>query len=265
MNEITRVQRLYFATVGLLALWVGAWGTFDPTHVDRALPWLVPPLHARFLGAVYLSAAFVLANGLLARRQAEVRVMVLLITLWTGGLLVLSLFHLSEFDSQHKPVWFWFGAYIVYPLAGLWSLSVHRTQRDANAGSPLPAWARRYLIAHGAIFVSLSLLLLVAPASMIAAWPWKISPLLAQIYSAPFFAYGVSCCLVARGKTWQEARIVVRGAFVLAALTLVASILHRSLFSPERAATWVWFGGFALAAGMLGALQVHFLRRGPSI
>ena len=48
MNTVTRGQKMYFAAVGLLALWVGIWGYFIPTQVDKAIPWLVPPLHARF-------------------------------------------------------------------------------------------------------------------------------------------------------------------------------------------------------------------------
>ena len=54
MTAVTRGQKIYFAAVGLLALWVGIWGYFIPGRVDRAIPWLVPPLQARFLGALYL-------------------------------------------------------------------------------------------------------------------------------------------------------------------------------------------------------------------
>ncbi|MDZ4771584.1 MAG: hypothetical protein SGI72_00480 [Planctomycetota bacterium] len=261
MSEITRAQRLYCASVGSLALWVGVWGTFDPTRVDRALPWLVPPLHARFLGAVYLSAAWMLANGLVARRQAEVRVMVILITLWTGSLLVMSLFHLDQFDARHKPVWFWFGAYIVYPLAGLWSFCVHGSARADPTHEALPSWARRCLFVQGAAAVLLSLLLLVAPTSMVAAWPWKISALLAQIYSAPFFAYGWCSLLLARSSTWLEARIVVRGTTVLTVCALIASIVHRGVFAPGRVATWTWFGSLGLAAALSIAMQTPILRR----
>lgn len=264
MSEITHGQRFYFATVGLLALWVGAWGTFAPAQVDRALPWLVPPLHARFLGAVYLSAGFMLANGIFARRQADVRVMVVLVTLWTGALLVLSLFHLDAFDAQHKPVWFWFGAYIVYPLAGVWSLTVHRSTRADTEIDVMPRWARSCLCAQGAAAVLLSLLLLVAPASMVELWPWKITPLLAQIYSAPFFAYGSCSLMLARAKTWADSRIVVRGTAVLAVGALVASALHRGVFAPERIATWVWFGSLGAAAALSIAMQAHFFRGRPS-
>lgn len=263
VNEITSRQRLYFASIGLLGLWVGVWGTFSPTEADRALPWLVPPLHARFLGAVYLSAALMLAWGLAARRQAEVRVMILLITLWTGLLMVLSLLHLSAFDPHHRPVWFWFGAYALYPVVGVWSLRAHGGLRRGDEGPALPAWAQRSLAAAGAAAVVLSLLLLLLPDAMTGAWPWRITPLLAQLYAAPFGAYGLSFVLLGRGRTWPEARIVVRGASVFAALVLVASVLHRRLFDPGRVATWAWFAGFAAALALLGTLQLRL--RAPRV
>lgn len=51
MKVVTRGQRIFFAAVGLLALWVGIWGYFIPGHVDQAIPWLVPPLHACMLAS----------------------------------------------------------------------------------------------------------------------------------------------------------------------------------------------------------------------
>ena len=73
MTTITQGQKFYFAAVGLLALWVGIWGYFIPSRVDQAIPWLVPPLHARFLGAMYLSGATFMVGAILSRHYAEVR------------------------------------------------------------------------------------------------------------------------------------------------------------------------------------------------
>jgi hypothetical protein len=63
MNTVTRGQKIYFAAVGVLALWVGIWGYFIPSQVDKAIPWLVPPFHARFLGAMYLSGTAFMIGG----------------------------------------------------------------------------------------------------------------------------------------------------------------------------------------------------------
>ena len=88
MRAITRGERIYFGAVGLLALWVGIWGYFIPDKVDKAIPWLVPPLHARFLGAMYLSGTTFMIGGILAHYYAEVKVMIRVILIWTGMLFV---------------------------------------------------------------------------------------------------------------------------------------------------------------------------------
>lgn len=262
MTAITRAQKVYFAAVGSFALWVGIWGTFVPTEVARALPWQVPPLHARFLGAVYFSAAVLLFGGMLARWYAEVRAMVPVISVWTGMLLVVSLFHLDQFDFHHKPVWFWFFAYILYPVLGFWWIWRHRGQDERVAGPALPPWTGGCFRALGTVLVLLALAMLLAPQLVVTVWPWKITPLLVQIYSAPFLAYGLASFMLARQKTWPEVRLVVVGLLVFVSMVLVASILHRGLFTPGRPATWVWFGGFFAAVALLGGMVLRFPRRG---
>ena len=262
MNLLTRGEKLYFAAVGALALWVGVWGYFLPARVDSAIPWLVPPLHARFLGAVYFSAFALLALGLLARRYAEVKLMVPVITIWTGMLCVVSLFYWDQFDFSHRPVWFWWGAYIVYPVIGLRLILRHFRDGEELTGAALPFWARGYLLAQGVVLLAVALALLADPEWVASVWPWKITRLLAQIYSAPFFAYGVSSVLASRESTWSGVRILVCGAWVLVSGVLMASILHRGLFSPQSPSAWIWFSFFSVATLMLGVAAVQALRSG---
>ena len=265
MTVVTRGQKIYFAAVGLLALWVGIWGYFIPSLVDRAIPWLVPPLHARFLGAMYFSGTTFMVGSILARYYAEVRVVVRVIAIWTGMLFVVSLFYLDEFDYSHGPVWFWFGAYLIYPLIALWLMWRDRTLHERIVGPVLPTWVRGYLLAQGIIVTVLALTLLFVPEFMVNVWPWKITRLLAQIYSAPFLAYGLSSLMLSRQQTWAEVRVVVIGTFVFAFGVLLASFIHRELFSLANVATWLWFGGFLLATVMLGLLSTHAIRAGNSI
>src|SRR5882724_9891100 len=111
MSSVTWPHRIYFAAVGFLALRVGFIGYFFPGEIARVIPWQVPPLHARFLGAMYLSALVFVLCSIPARRWYEVRVMVPMIAIWTGMLLVVSLLHFGEFDFSRLQVWIWFGAY----------------------------------------------------------------------------------------------------------------------------------------------------------
>lgn len=257
MTSITRGHKVYFAAVGLLALWVGVWGYFIPTQVDKAIPWLVPPLHARFLGAMYFSGTAFMVGCMLARRWAEVRVVLPMIAIWTGMLFVTSLFYLNEFDFTRPQVWIWFGAYFLYPLIALWLAWRQRAADMTPAGIALPRWAGVYLLAQGSLTTVLALALLFLPSFMVTVWPWKITPLLAQLYSAPFLSYGVGSLMLARRQTWPEIRIAVTATLVFAVGVLLASIIHRQLFSAAEVADWLWFGGFTLAVLMLGLLTIR--------
>jgi hypothetical protein len=264
MTVVTPGQRIYFAAVGLLALWVGIWGYFIPSRVDQAIPWLVPPLHARFLGAIYFSATAFTVGSILARYYAEVRIVICAIAIWTGMLFVISLFYLGEFDYSHGPVWFWFGAYLIYPLIGLWLIWRDRFLHETVVGPRLPRWVRTYLLAQGIVTTVLALALLLLPEFMVSIWPWKITRLLAQIYSSPFLAYGLSSIMLSRQQTWLEIRVLLIAAFVFAFGALLASFIHRELFPLTNAATWLWFGGFLLATVMLGLLSTQAMRAGGS-
>src|SRR5918992_5019806 len=80
---VGRGAKAYFVAVGILALWVGFWGYFVPERVTKAIPFLVPPLHARFIGAIYLSGLVFMVGGMIVRRWADIRFVPLLTALWT--------------------------------------------------------------------------------------------------------------------------------------------------------------------------------------
>lgn len=259
-------ERLYFVAVGALALWVGIWGFLVPRSVGRALPFVVPPLHARFLGAMYLSGLTFMVGAALARTWAEVRIVPPITAVWTGGLLVVSLFHVGEFDLSEPQDQVWFAAYVIYPLIAL--LLTWRHQGDAHerlAGAPMPPWVKTYLSVQGVAATVLGVALFVAPATMADAWPWPITSLLAQLYAAPLLAYGIGSLLLSRQRTWPEVRVCAIAMFVFAAGVLVGSLLHLELFSSRDAAAWMWFGAFGAATVTLAVLGVRALAGSPRL
>jgi hypothetical protein len=257
MTSFRPGHKIYFFAVGFLALWVGFFGFFLPAHVDWALPWLVPPLHARFLGSMYLSGATFMVLSLYAKRWDEVRVVLPMIAIWTGMLFIISLFYLSEFNFATPQPWIWFGAYLAYPLIALWLAWKYRDVDTNPMGAALPGWARVYLLVQGTVATVLGLVLLFAPNFMVSVWPWKITQLLAQLYSAPFLSYGIGSLLLARRQTWAEVRIPVTATLVFVVGVLIASIIHRGLFSTADLSDWMWFIGFTVASLMLGLLSVR--------
>ena len=61
------------------------------------MPWTVPQLHARFIGAMYLSGMVFMIGCLLARSVREVRIVVPMAAIWTGDPVIAFLNALNQF------------------------------------------------------------------------------------------------------------------------------------------------------------------------
>lgn len=257
MALITWGQRIFFAVICAAALLVAVLGLFNPTYLASIFTWLeLPPLHARFVGAIYAFGAVFMAGCLAARYQAEVRWAVQLIGIWTGMLFIISLLNLSVFDFNLLPVQVWFASYIIYPIIALFMTlqQSHLMRAGDLPGFPLAGWAKLFLFIQGFLFSLLAGLLFFAPGLMTALWPWKVTPVLAQMYSGPLLAYGLGSLLFSRQSKWLGVRAILPGMLIFAAATVIISFLHIGLFSFSEPADLLWFGWFILASLVLAVL-----------
>jgi len=254
-----QMRRFYFA-VAALTLYVAFWGFFFPGGLPVALPGFakgfddalpfdlaIPPLHARFIGAFYLAATVGLVYlARRARRWSDARIFTWVILAWTAMLGWVSFLHFEIFDWTRPPVVAWFPAYVLFPLYAGWLVWRGQTSPTLVADGSLPLVLRTLFFALAIGLVPLALALFLVPEAMVGLWPWKILPILAQVYSAPFLAFGVGGLLSARARAWSEVRGFVYTLIAFALGTLVASAMHRALFDPGRPVTWVWFAAFGI-------------------
>lgn len=265
MSPVTRGQRLFFAVICAAALLVAVLGLFNPAYLASIFTWVeLPPLHARFVGAIYAFGAVFMAGCLAARYQAEVRWAVQLIGIWTGMLFIISLLNLSAFDFTLLPVQIWFASYIIYPVIAFW-MTIQQPQL-MNAGDlpgpRLAGWARVFLLIQGFLFSFLAVLLFLAPELMATLWPWKVTPVLAQMYAGPLLAYGLGSFLFAQQEKWLGVRSILPGMLIFSAITVFISFLHINLFSFNEPADILWFGWFLFASLILVLLTFRALQPG---
>jgi hypothetical protein len=263
MALITTGQRIFFAVICAAALLVAALGLFNPSYLASIFNWLeLPPLHARFVGAIYAFGAVFMVGCLAARYQAEVRWAVQLIGIWTGMLFVISLLNLSAFDFNLLPVQVWFASYIIYPIISFWMTlqQPHLMRAGDLPGRRLSAWAKGFLLVQGILFSLLAGLLFFAPAFMTTLWPWKVTPLLAQMYAGPLLAYGLGSLLYSRQEKWLSVRSILPGMLVLSVITVIISLIHIGLFSFNEIPDLLWFGWFILASLLLTVLTFRALQ-----
>ncbi len=222
-----------------------------------AIPWGVSTLCSAFFGSIYLSGATFTGTSMMARRWVDVRLVMPMIAMWTGGLTIVSLFYLPLFDFTRTQVWVWFGAYILYPLIALGLLWTHRKESNVHPSDEpaLPVWAKRYLRVQGSLLVLLGLSLLVAPHAMKVLWPWQAGKLMLQLYSMPLLTYGVGSFLSARQQTWSEIRLGLVSLGVFTGAELVATLFRFRLFDGHPLSLAVWLVWLAGTTGMLAFLS----------
>jgi len=263
MPLITRGQRIFFAVICAAALLVAILGLLNPAYLASIFTWLeLPPLHARFVGAIYAFGAVFMASCLVARYQAEVRWAVQLIGIWTSMFFIISLVNLAAFDFSQLPVQVWFASYIIYPIISFWMTiqQPHLMKAGNLPGAALAGWAKSFLLMQGILFTLLAVLLFFAPAFMTTVWPWSVTPVLAQMYAGPLLSYGLGSLLFSRQIKWLGVRAILPGMLVFTATTVIISFIHIGLFSFSEIADLFWFGWFVLASLILVFLTFRALQ-----
>jgi hypothetical protein len=260
MKPTMALHRAYFFVVVWFTLWVGYFGFFRPQEILRALPWPVPPLHARFIGAFYLSATVFLTLSMLAKTLLQVRTIVIMAFTWTGWLLLITLIHWDTFNFARPQVWFWAVAYILFPIAAAWLARAGPSAAEPAAKLITQRSIIVFLQVQGVLLVALAAACFLAPTFVTTIWPWKISTFLTQVYSGPLLAYGVGSLVLAARRNWTETLIPAVGFLVFSVLALVGSCRHLVLFTAGSPSEIVWFSALGLVALgslllVLGAIQ----------
>lgn len=261
MSVIFQPHRWLYLGGTLLAGWVAAWGLAAPAEIDRAMPWQLPPLHARFIGSFYLSGAIFLAAMAVTSRWSRQWVIVPMIVTWTGGLFVVLLWQWHTVRSVSPATVVWLVAYSVLPLAESVRFWRRRREPQEQDGLPAPRWLRRFLAVSGLVVLGFAAVLLLLPEAMVMAWPWPVEPYILRIYAPPFAAFGVGFLLGAR-RPFGDLAILLPVSAVFAAAAITVSAVHRRLFDGAHVATWVWFAGFATALAGLVLGSVTLVRAG---
>jgi hypothetical protein len=244
--------RVFLITSIIRGLFLGFKGLVDAPEIP--IPLQLTPLNAAFVAALYLAGTLGLILTLFARDRADARPFLIGVGVVTTLLLSVTLLRWPEFDHTLSPKLIgWLGSYIFDPIAVSLLLATHRMLPATNRGrhrlTPL-------FLAEAALLGGLGLLTLVLPEFASMLWPWKLPPVLAQLYSCFFLAFAIIALLVAH----ENRSIVIRNftitSLALMALVLLVSLLYLARFTVGLA-TWIWFGALILGVAAFGAALVR--------
>lgn len=243
--------RCFCAAVAAAAAGVGMLCFGWPSSASLVLPWTLPALHARCVGAMHLALALQLLAALRSADPHTLRIPLAAVFAWCAASAAGLLLHPAPSGLGERRT-AWLAGWLLLATVALVLL---RRSTEANAAAERPgrAWQGLALAATGA-----SLVLLAVPERAVAVWPWKLTPALSVAYAGPFLAFGVTAWGVARERRRYVQRPAQQSVALLGLGVLAACLLHLTLFDFQRPAAWAWFATF----GAVAALALHALRAG---
>jgi hypothetical protein len=221
------------------------------------------PLAAAFLGASYWASLSIEA---LAGRQAawaHARIAVPAVLVFTVLTLVATLLHLDKFHfgsslavGAQIVTWAWIAIYVLVPLLMMIGLAVQARipGQDPPRSAPLPGWVNGALAVQAVGLLGFGVALFVAPAQTAPLWPWKLTPLLAQVTGAWLIGLGVAAAHALLERDARRFRPAAVGSVLLAVLQSIALARYPDLFEWRSPAGIVYliFLATMLMTGAVG-------------
>lgn len=233
-----------------------------PENTRNNFAWDVqPPVMAAVIGAYYISSALLFVLPLLARRWEMIRVMVLAAALFSLFELITTILHLARFSVGTLAFWVWLVSYLLPPPIFL-AFFFYQERRARQLGvvpptKPLPREVRLALIHWGGLLGILALGFFIFPDPLIAAAPWRLTPLTTRALLA--WLIGLSILMLEMARENDRDRVLVGVPMLLLILPTVSLQIARypGQVNFVNVALFVLYG-FTLIAFALGV----YLARG---
>ena len=208
-----------------------------PNMTEDFFVWTIKPvINARLIGVMYANALLLIGIGVFQTSWARVRIIMVVITLFSIFATLLTFVYLKPFLAHP---WFhltyWLVMYLILFFAAPY---VFITQERKSGGRlpvqiPLNLFARLY--AGFLLIVSLiaALALLFNIDAVNQVWPWKLPPLVGGLIGVLFSTHAAAYAWALWDGDWLRTRPMFWQAPITALLFLLLPLLHSGDLRPD--------------------------------
>jgi hypothetical protein len=233
---------------------------FFPADTARLFFWEIKPsINAALFGALYLGGATAVALVTYRGRWEPARFLVPILVTAGALISVTTVIHLDLFTPGLRLA-YWLIIYIGAPLLALLFYFHHeRSGSDWAVYRPVTPATRGLAIVVGAVLVVLGILVLTRPTTVVAQWPWTITPLMVRIFASWFAAFGVGLLWFWVERDWERVRHVADLMIAAAGLDLLMVFVHRQDLTTAGPGLLLYCSHLALF-GLIG-VHMYWLQR----
>ena len=208
-----------------------------PDRTEQLFVWTVKPvINARLMGVMYANALIMIGIGVFQTSWPRVRIIMVVITLFSVLATVLTFFYLKPFLAHP---WFhlayWLSMYLVLFFSAPYVFVTHEqkfggklpTQLPLN--TPIKIVAIVYLIAS--LISSLGLLFQIELVNQI--WPWTLPPLVGGLIGVLFMTHVAAYGWALWDGDWLRVRPIFWQAPATGLLFILLPLLHQGDLRPD--------------------------------
>ncbi|NIV30906.1 MAG: hypothetical protein GWN58_15855, partial [Anaerolineae bacterium] len=208
-----------------------------PTMTDVMFVWTVEPvINARLMGVMYANALILVGIGFFQPNWARVRIVMVLIALFSVLATVMTFVYLKPFLAHP---WFhltyWLGMYLVLCVAAPFVLVTEERKQGGRLPVEVPLNGATRLLAVLFALISLvcALGLFFGIDTVNQVWPWKLPPLVGGLIGVLFTTHAVAYAWALWDGDWLRVRPIFWQAPPTGLLFILLPMLHPGDLRPH--------------------------------
>jgi hypothetical protein len=228
-----------------------------PGKTDILFVWTINPhINARLVGVMYSNALLLIGLGAVQTKWENVRVIMVVITLFSILATVLTFFFLKPFLAHPwYHLTYWLTMYLILFFAAPYVFLSH----EKNFGGKLPIqiplkFSARLLAGISMVISLVSGLGLIFKIDIVNQyWPWKLPPLVGGLIGVLFFTHTVAYAWALWDGDWLRVRPMFWQAPITGLLLVLLPMIHPSDLRPDAGFSLVLYftiAGFAIVSNL---------------
>ena len=217
---------------------------------------ITPEINARLVGVMYFNALLLVAFGIFQTSWTRVRVIMVVITLFSILATILTFFFLKPFLAHPwYHLAYWLTMYFILFFAAPVVFVAQERQFGGKLPVQIPLTTSARLVAGLSLFISLicGLGLIFQFDTVNAVWPWQLPPLVGGLIGVLFITHAAAYAWSLWDGDWLRVRPMYWQAPITGMLLILLPIAHPGDLRPDAGpslALYFVMAGFAVLANL---------------